>query len=379
MFFFCIELIFFLEQNILMKAVKFITLILLMVSIQQISFSKVLKSNSSEKDEAINQILKINHSFENAQIEENLDENDIKEMGYGINPTEKKTDIIKNYEKTTVELKLAETNAEEIFAERSQKIFKLEAEKYSDLDNIYTENTIWDTSKNFQNIYYQDYKNQIPMPSIINSVSIKRKLDEDTTVYVGQVPLSSFGDSTVDFIRSATTTYDYGTKIFRRGEKLNIGAGTYNSTLQNNISGGAIVSSNPINIPYVKGNFVFGGGFYTNETTKGNRNTGGLFAQYTLDRLKLSAQVAKSKYSVQEGLETGIYVVPELKLTDSLSLKTRFVKNISLNTNQDEIGLAYNPKKNNPRDFKLEVYAVNTYDDKDSSQQRIRFNAQFKL
>ncbi len=362
-----------------MKTIKYIILISLLVSIQQISGAGILKNNNNEKEEAINQILKINHSFENAQMEESLDENDIEEMGYGINPTEKKNEIIKKYEVGTVELKLSSKTPEEIFTERSQKIFKLEADKYSDLSNIYTENMIWDTSKNFQNIYYQDYKNQVPMPSIINSSSLKRNLDDETTVYVGQVPLSSFGDSTVDFIRSVTTTYDYGARLFRKGEKINIGVGAYNSTLQNNISGGAILSSNPINIPYIKGDFVFGGGVYTNETNKGNRNTGGVFAQYRLDRLKLSAQLSENQYSTKEGLETGIYIVPEFKLTDSLSIKTRFVKNVSLNTNQDEIGLAYSPQKNNPRDFKFEIYAVNTYDDKDSSQQRIRFNAQFKL
>ena len=362
-----------------MKTIKYLILIMLLVNIQQISNAGILKNSNTGKEEAINQILKINHSFENTQMEDSLDENDIEEMGYGINPTEKKNDIIKKYESGTIELKLSAKTHEEIFTERSQKIFKLEAEKYTDLDNIYTENMIWDTSKNFRNIFYQDYKNQIPMPSIINSVSLKTNLDDDTTVYVGQVPLSSFGGTTVDFIRSITTTYDYGAKLYRKGEKINISAGAYNSTLQNNISGGAIISSNAINIPHIKGGFVFGGGLYTNETIKGNRNTGGLFAQYSLNRLKLNTQISQNQYSTQEGLETGFYIVPEFKLTDSLSLKTRFVKNISLNTNQDEIGLSYKPQKNNPRDFQFEVYATNTNTDKDTTQQRIRFNAQFKL
>lgn len=362
-----------------MKAIKVIILIILMVSIQQVSFAGILKNHNAEKEETINQILKINSSFENSPQEENLNENDIKQMGYGIDPTEKKNDIIKKYEEGTVELKLSEKTPEELFAERSQKIFRLEAEKYTDIDSIYTENMIWDTSKNFRNIYYQDYRNQIPLPSIINSVSLSRKLDDETTAYIGQVPLSSFGNTTIDFIKSTTTTYDYGAKILRKGEKINIGVGTYNSTLQNNISGGAIISSNSLNIPHIKGSFVIGGGLYTNETDSGNRNTGGLFAQYSFHRLKLNTQIAQNQYSTKQGLETGIYFIPELKLTDSLSIKTRIIKNISLDTNQDEIGLSYKPVKNNPRDFQFEVYATNTNTDKDTTQQRIRFNAQFRL
>ncbi|MDD3237928.1 MAG: hypothetical protein PHV37_07525 [Candidatus Gastranaerophilales bacterium] len=360
-----------------MKRWFLISLILLLSTTNAIA-----KGVDSDTAEQINQI---NDSFNSAD-DSALNEEDIQNMGYGIDPADKKRDLTKKYasidetdEQNAVTLNLNQQTGEEKFEERSNKIFKLGVEKESPYADIEASNMFWDNSKNFTNVFFQDYKNLMFMPSTINSSVLKRDLGAGTSVYVGQEALSSFDGVTVDFIRSNITTYDVGAKIIQQGDKVKFSAGTYTSTLNQLLSGGAVLSSNSINLPKNLGSFLVGGGFYSNEYDAASKNTGGLFAQYKFDRLKLNASVSKSQYSNADNLETGIYLVPELQLTKSVSLKTRVVKNISQNTNQGEIGLTYKPWKNNSRDFELELNAANTHSPSQVDKQRFKFSASFKL
>lgn len=361
------------EQNIYMK--RLIPYFIICIFFFSSAGAQAAKSVSPENAEIINQI---NQSLDADEYSE-LDEDDIKSMGYGINPSDTKQELEQKYEESAVNLKIEDKTAQEKFDERSQKVFKLGAEKYSDYSVLKTQNMFWDTSENFQKLYYQDYKNRLYLPNMLNSSYITSELNPATSFYVGQRSLSSFDDITVDFVRSNTTTYDVGAKVITRGDSVNFTAGAYNSSLTHLISGGAIIASNPIILPNSMGSFVVGGGYYANEMESDSKNTGGMFAEYRIKRLKLNAEVAKSKYSNTDALETGLYFVPEFQLTDSISVKTRFIKNISQNTNQDEIGLTYKPKKNNPRDLELELNAANTYSDSQVTKQRIRFTATFKL
>ena len=109
-----------------------------------------------------------------------------------------------------------------------------------------------------------------------------------------------------------------------------------------------------------------------------NRTTGGAFAEYTFKRLKLNAQLGKSKYSNAVEYDTSLYFVPELQLTDSISVKTRFIRNVTQNSMQDELALTYKPK-NNSRNFEFEVNASNQYTETATIKQRIKLSTSFRI
>lgn len=290
--------------------------------------------------------------------------------------------VEEKYKEYTVKLDDSSSSASR-GANTSGALFILGAEKvqYKNPyeDEIQANNMFWDKSNNFRNIYFQDYKNISPMPMLINASYLVNSIDSKTKVFVGQSSLSDFNDTPVYFVRANETTFDNGFKIATSTKNLNLSAGSYNSTLNNRLSGGAVVSTNPFKIPKINGSFVVGSGYYSNELDNDNKNTGGLFGEYRYKRLKLNAQAAKSKYANSSDLETGLYFTPEFQLTDSISIKTRFVKNITQDTNQDEIGLSYKPKKHNSRDFEFEINAANTRSQDSLDKQRVRFTAKFKI
>lgn len=261
----------------------------------------------------------------------------------------------------------------------SGALFILGAEKVQNINELRAINTFWDQSKNFSNIYYQDMKNISPMPSLVNSSYLTTNINSQTRAYIGQSALSDFNGTPVYFVSANETTFDNGFKLVSKANNLNISVGAFNSTLFNRLSGGAIVSTNPFTVPKVAGNFVVGGGYYSNELNNDNKKTGGLFAEYRYKRFKLNLQGAESKYASSPGLEPGVYFTPELKLTDSISLRTRYTKNIAQYTDQGVIGLAYKPVKNNPRDFELSINAANIYTLNTPVSQMFTFSTKFKI
>ena len=99
---------------------------------------------------------------------------------------------------------------------------------------------------------------------------------------------------------------------------------------------------------------------------------------YTYKRLKLNAQVGQSKYSGAIDYDTSLYLMPELKLTDSISLKTRIIRNVTQNTMQDEFAVSFKPK-NNTRNFEFEVNATNKYTETSTINQMIRLSTSFRI
>ncbi len=306
--------------------------------------------------------------------DENPEESSIEYYDSDIQEVETVEDKYKDY---VIDLNVEDNDNAKV--NESGALYILQAEKNYRPQMVEAVNMFWDNSKNFINSYYQDSRNMSPMPVLINSSYISTSVNNYTKAYVGQSSLSSFDDTPVYFVRSNETTFNTGFKIVTRSEKFNFSAGTYNSTLNNLLSGGAVISTNPLNLNGIKGSFVLGGGYYTNELENDNKNTGGLFGEYKYKRLKLNLQASESKYTNSSSLETGLYFTPEIQLTDSLSLKTRFIKNITQDTNQDEIGFSYKPLKNNSRNFEFEVNAANTYSPDSTTKQRLRFNASFKI
>lgn len=284
------------------------------------------------------------------------------------NPEEK-------YKDYAIKLDSTENNS----LNNSGALFILGAEKVENINDVKAVNTFWDKSKNFSYTYYQDVKNISPMPSLFNTSYLVSKINSQTKAYVGQSTLSDFNDIPVFFVRANETNFDNGFKLVSNANNFNVSVGAFNSTLNNRLSGGAVISTKSINISNIAGNFVLGGGYYSNELDNDNKNTGGLFAEYRYKRLKLNVQGAKSKYANSPNLETGLYFTPEIKLTDSLSLRTRYIKNIAQNTDQGLIGLSYKPVKNNSRDFEFSINAANNYTLSVPTSQMFTFSTKFKI
>lgn len=353
----------------------FLIISIIYVLISNVSCAETLKSEDSSANYADN--------IEQAQDQEEfyqMDEVELKEMGYETIPKQNSSAQENSNKENEADSVSLDTKTDSMsIPPASDKLFIIGVEKTEEKNEIGADNMFWYDSNNFRNTYYQNEKNTSPMPIMFNNSYVSNKMGKNTMVYVGQNSLGAFKDQSVGFIRANETTYDNGAKIITGTDKVNFTAGIYDSTLNHNLSGGAALSSKPIRLKKVKGSFVFGGGYYTNELDYDNKNTAGIFGQYRLQRFKLTLQAAKSKYSDSNGLENSLYFTPEYQLTDSLSIRTRFVKNIAQNVDQNEIGLSYKPKKYNPRDFELEFNAANTYEYDQAGKPKFRFFARFKV
>ncbi len=354
----------------------YVTLIVLFLFTLNLSSAKIFRS-----EEIIEPVVPNAEQSQDREEFYQLDQEELKQMGYDVNPVEQEQEqeIVSDEQNQEVNFVHLETNDLSAVPPISDKVFILGVEKSNEFSQLRNENMLWHNSRNFRNVYFQDSKNQAPMPIVMNSSSVSNMIDDNTRVYLGQSLLGSLNDITIGFIRSNETTYNTGAKVENKGRYLNFSAGVYDSTLNHNLSGGIAMVSNPVKIPHVKGSFLFGGGYYANEISADNKKTGGLFGEYQINRLKLNVQAAKSKYTNVDDLETSFYFTPEFQLTESLSIKTRIVKNISQDTNQDEIGLSYKPRRNNPRDFEFEINAANSYAESSLTKQRVRFSAKFKF
>lgn len=353
----------------------FLTILIFFVFTFNVCYAETIKAEDNSANYADN--------VEQAQDQQEfyqMDEGELKEMGYETIPTQSSSgQESSNLENEADAVSLdAKTDSISI-PPASEKLFIIGVEKTEDRAPIGADNTFWYDSNNFRNTYYQDEKNNSPLPIMFNNSYLTKQMGKNTTVYLGQTSLGAFKDQSVGFIRANETTFDNGARIVTGTDKVNFTAGIYDSTLDHTMSGGAALSSAPIKIKKIKGSFVFGGGYYTNELAYDNKSTAGLFGQYRFKRLRLALQAAKSKYASSNDLENSLYFVPEFQLTDSISIKTRFIKNIAQNVDQNEIGLCYKPKKYNPRDFEIEFNAANTYEYSQAGKPKFRFFAKFKV
>lgn len=338
-------------------------------------YSEVIKSEEIPVNYADN--------IEQAQDQEEfyqMDEDELHQMGYEVHPNKNLVPEENPTLEDEADSVSLDTKSDSLpIPPSSEKLFIIGIEKSKEYNEVDAVNMFWYKSKNFTNTYYQDYKNTLPLPVLFNSSYIMNQMDENTKVYVGQSSLSGFKDVSIGFMRGSETNYDNGAKIVTGNDKMNFTAGVYDSTLNHTLSGGAAISSTPIKIRRIKGSFIFGGGYYTNELDNNNKNSGGIFGQYRLNRLKLNLQASKSKYVNSENIDTSLYFSPEFQLTDSISIKTRFITNITQEVNQNEIGLSYKPKKNNLRDLEIEFNAANPSSGVDANKPKFRFMAKFRV
>lgn len=354
---------------------KYLLLILCLISLP--AFAK-----SSEKlDVKSNSFMDLGRYIETLEINEAVELDVVEKVVEDtFDEEEAIIDVAKRFEEHAVDLKLDDAASVAMDEFNSDRVFKLKVNEtqYNIENKIKSENMIWDGSKMFTQAYTYGTKKLAPIPGVVNSSSLSAQVTPDLSATIGQTYLfNSLGPSLL-FVRSNESMYNTGSVVSYRSDGINLAVGSFSASYNHSSSGGAILTTDSLFLPKNAGSFILGGGYFANEESLANKMTGGAFAEYTYKRLKLNAQVGKSKYSNAIEYDTSLYFVPELQLTDSISVKTRFIRNVTQHTMQDELALTYKPK-NNSRNFEFEVNASNSYSDTETIKQRIKLSTTFRI
>jgi len=289
-------------------------------------------------------------------------------------------DVAKRYEEHAIELKVDEINEDAIDIVNNDRLYKLKVNEaqYNIEQKIKSENMYWHSEKLFTQAFVHNSKKIAPIPGVVNSSNISAQVTPDLSATIGQTYLFNSLGPSVLFVRANESMYNTGSVIAYKGEGLNLSVGSFSASYNHSSSGGAILTTDSIYLPKNKGSFVLGGAYFANEAIEDYKTTGGAFAEYTYKRLKLNAQVGQSKYSRALDYDTSLYFMPELQLTDSISLKTRIIRNVTRDSMQDELALTYKPK-GNARNFEFEVNASNQYTNTENIKQRIKLSTSFRI
>lgn len=323
----------------------------------------------------INEIEETKNDSEKQIIQENV------QLEHETFEQESLQDLAKKYEEQAVELSFDDEEEKDVLSEINQdRLFKLKINEtqYNIERNIKAENMIWDSSKLFTQAFVYESKKISPIPGYFNSSSIEAQVTPDLSAKVGQTYLFDSLGPSVLFVRANESRYNTGSVVSYKGDGLNIAVGSFSASYNHTNSGGVILASDSIFLPKNAGSFVLGGAYFSNEDLYDNKSTGGAFAEYTYKRLKLNAQVGKSKYQKSLDYDTSLYLQPELKLTDSISVKSRIIRNVTSDILQDEFAISYKPK-NNKRDFEFEINASNQYTQASSIKKILRLSTSFRI
>ncbi|MBQ4122426.1 hypothetical protein IJD44_01690 [bacterium] len=289
-------------------------------------------------------------------------------------------DVVQRYDEHAVVLNMDDDADSAMDDFNSSRVFSLSVNetKYVIENSIKNENMIWDGSKSFSSAFLTNSRHMAPIPSVINSQSITATVSPSLSASLGQTFLYNSTGHSLLFIRTNESTYNTGSVISYKADGLNLSVGSFSSSFNHQASGGAILSTDALKLPNNAGSFVFGGAYFANEAQEQDKMTGGGFVEYSFKRLKLNAQIGQSKYTNSPQQFTSLYLVPEFRISDSIYLKTRFIRNVSQETMQDELVLSYKPK-NNKRNFEFEINATNHYTHNSQIKQRIKFSTSFKI
>lgn len=143
-------------------------------------------------------------------------------------------------------------------------------------------------------------------------------------------------------------------------------------------SGQTTLKTKDINLPFNSGSINFGSSAGAKDTPEGNKTNGDIFGEYTYKRLKLNTQLGQTRNFDSHSSETDLSFSPEYRLTESLALKSKIVKNVTENSTQDELGFSYTPKKGG-QNLSFELNAANYYNESERVKQRIKFSTSFKI
>lgn len=349
---------------------RFVLIILVMLSIM----SPVLaKSDKSPNDFA--DLGRYIETFEtNEPNEDNIPEEDAEFEEDAFN------DVSQRYEDNAIELKLDDINEGAIQTLNNERLFKIRIneDKYNIENSIKNENMIWDSSKTFSQAFLNGSRHMAPIPSVINSSKISTTINPALSASLGQTNLYDANGPSALFIRANESTYNTGSVISYKGDGLNLSIGSFTSSYNHASSGGAVISTPALKLPFNSGSIILGGGLFSKEEQEYDTTSGGGFIEYTYKRIKLNAQAGQNRYSNTSAYDTSLYLIPEVKLTDSLYLKTRFIRNVTQETMQDEFALTYRPK-NNTNNLEFEINTTNRYNENENLGRRIKFSTSFKI
>ncbi len=371
-----IEIIIFLQQNKTMKQLILSLIILFCISAMPI-FAKSNEKNNINTGSFIDigrykETFEINEpdqsiAPETKQIDDSFEEEAI-------------IDLANRYNNNAIELNLEDTSNSALDSINEGRIYKLHINEtqYKIEQKIKAENMIWDESKSFSHAFLTNSRQMAPIPGIINSQSIGTSLSKSLNASLGQTFLNDAISTSVLFVRANESTYNTGSVISYKGDLFNLAIGSFNSSFNQAASGGAILSSSMLKLPKKTGSISFGGAYFANEEQDCNKTTGGLFGEYTYKRLKLNAQIGQSKYTNSLDCDTSVYFIPEFQISKSLTLKTRFIRNITRENNQDELVLTYKPFKNK-NNLEIEFNASNQYNNSSTIKQRFKLSTSFRI
>lgn len=358
-----------------MKNAVFLLVIILFST--SVAFAK----NNEKLDVKSDSFMDLGRYVETLEINEDTPQNDItNKIDDDTFEEEAIIDVAKRYEDNAIDLKLDDAADEALNSVNNDRIFRLKVNEtqFNIENNIKNENMIWDSSKAFSQAFLTDSKHMAPIPGVVNSQEITAKVSPSLTASLGQTYLNDSIGTSVLFVRTNESTYNTGSVLSYKGDLLNLSVGSFSSSYNHASSGGAVLSTKALNLPGKIGSFSMGGAYFANEAQENDRTTSGLFGEYCFKRLKLNAQIGQSKYSNSSDYDTSLYFIPEFRISNSLYLKTRFIRNVSQNTMQDELVLTYKPIKNK-NNLEIELNASNQYTNDTMIKQRLKLSTSFKI
>ncbi len=260
------------------------------------------------------------------------------------------------------------------------KKFELSATKEGEPAYVKNTGQIWDEDMLFRYNFYADEDNLRVLPSYgsLNSY-VSQKLDDNTTVMIGQDGISSINGDTVNFAYANSSYYSSGARIDGSAKNFNYSVGAFTETDTLNQQLAAIVSTKPRSIMNTKGKFYVGGGVFSNLMDDVNKNTTGVFAQYNNDKWSFGTQLARSQYT-KSGYDdsNSLHFLTQYKVNDHLSLKNKIVNNFDVDEIQGEIGVVYKPLSDTDR-LQFELTAANYQSQNVITRQRLKFTTSFKF
>ena len=264
--------------------------------------------------------------------------------------------------------------------DKKNKKFELSATKEGKPAYVKNTGQVWDEDMLFRYNFYSDEANLRVLPSYgsLNSY-INQKLDENTTVMVGQDGISSINGNTVNFAYANSSYYSSGARIDGSAQNFNYSVGAFTETDTLNQELAAIVSTKPSSVLNSKGKFYVGGGVFSNLMDGVNKNTSGVFAQYNNDKFSFGTQLARSQYT-KSGYNdsSSVHFLTQYKVNNHLSLKNKIVKNFDIDELQGEIGIVYKPLEDTDR-LQFELTAANYQSQNVITRQRLKFTTSFKF
>ncbi len=257
-----------------------------------------------------------------------------------------------------------------------KKVYKIRIDNY-DASSVTTPDFALMPEYEYKLFRIYDSKTKFPHMNRAIPIAADYNIAPQIQISTGQVELSDFDGQTIRFISERETRHDEGAKLYYSGQYFNYSTGIFSSTANGTTSAGSVISTKPINL-YDMGTLRLGGGHYAYDVNNSGVNTVGLFSEYRHKKFKLNTQYSNSRNMRDDCSINKIYILPELALTNTLSLKYIHKQNLTEESYQHGFGLKYKPKTFTNK-LEFEVDTTTKYYNYMESSQRLNFSTKFKI